>query len=83
MTYPEGTRLVVWNQCGNWWGQTSSYPDSDAILTKEAYSIVRESAAKCSERMLKMLKRIESGASIDDIDSELKSLIAEAEGASK
>lgn len=87
MTYPEGTRLVVWVGGFAWNGQLLSGGMMQTDFWLQLFPVnvqcsdtVRESAAKCAEKMLAMLERIESGATIDDIDSELKALIAEAEG---
>lgn len=64
MTHPEGTGLVVWNHAGDvgrgvvldnyrlCWDARSAIPEGHIAIS------VRESAAKCAERMLEMLQSV-------------------------
>ena len=84
MTHPEGTGLVVWNHAGDvgrgvvldnyrlCWDARSAIPEGHIAIS------VRESAAKCAERMLEMLKAVEQAKAINW--TEIRALIAEAEG---
>lgn len=81
MTYPEGTRLVVWNHDGDvgrgvvldnyrlCWDARSAIPEGHIAIS------VRESAAKCAERMLEALHNVlpllEQGATAIPEDDEV------------
>lgn len=85
MKYPEGTRLVVWLGGFAWNGRLLSgdmmqtdYGHQPFPVQVRCDTIVRESAAKCAERMLEMLKSVEQGKAINW--TEIRALIDEAEG---
>lgn len=65
MTYPEGTRVVVWVGGFAWNGQLLSGGMMQTDFWLQLFPVnvqysdtVRESAAKCAERMLEMLQSV-------------------------